>query len=105
MLAVSPTSLSFSSVAGGASPAAKTLSVLNNGDGTFPFTATDDATWLTVTPGSGTAPRDVSVAVNTAGLAAGTYTATVRLESAGVTGSPKLVPVTLVVSPRRSRPR
>ena len=47
--------------------------MLNTGDGTLTFTATDDATWLTVTPASGTAPRDLSVAVNTAGLAAGTY--------------------------------
>jgi glucose/arabinose dehydrogenase len=103
-LAVSPASLSFSGTAGAASPAAKTLSVLNDGSGTFPFTASDDATWLAVTPSSGTAPRDVSVAVDTAGLAAGTYTATVRVESAGVNGSPKLVPVTLVVSPAAQPP-
>ena len=69
----------------------------NTGGGTLSFTASDDATWLTVTPGSGTAPRDLSVAVNTAGMTAGTYNATVRVESAGVSGSPKLIPVTLTL--------
>jgi PKD repeat protein/glucose/arabinose dehydrogenase len=98
VLAVAPTSLSFSGTAGAANPAAKTLSVTNTGGGTLNFTASDDAPWLTVTPGTGTAPRDLSVAVNTAGLAAGTHTATVRVESAGADGSPKLIPVTLTLA-------
>jgi glucose/arabinose dehydrogenase len=95
-LAVSPASLSFGGVAGGASPAAKTVAVSNTGGGTLSFTATDDAPWLTVSPGSGTAPRDLSVNVNTAGLTAGTHTATVRVEGAGDT---KLIPVTLTLTP------
>ena len=55
----------------------------NTGGGTLSFTATDDAPWLTVSPASGTAPRDLSVAVNTAGLAAGTYNATVTVDGGG----------------------
>jgi len=98
-LAVSPASLSFSGVAGSANPAAKTLSVSNTGGGTLSFTASDDAAWLSVSPGTGTAPRDLSVSVGTSGLAAGTYNATVRVESAGVAGSPKLIPVTLTLDP------
>ena len=98
-LSVTPTSLSFGGTAGGADPAAKTVSVANTGGGSLSFTASDDAPWLTVTPGSGSAPRDLSVAVDTAGLSAGTYSATVRVESAGVSGSPKLVPVTLTLDP------
>jgi hypothetical protein len=100
-LAVTPTSLSFSATAGGASPAAKTLSVANGGGGTLAFTAAASAgaPWLSVTPGSGTAPRDVSVAVNSAGLAAGTYTGTVRVSASGADGSPKDVAVTLTVNP------
>ena len=80
-------------------PAARTVSVANTGGGTLSFTASDDASWLTVTPGTGSAPRDLSVAVNTAGLAAGTHTATVRVESPGVDGSPRLIPVTLTLAP------
>ncbi len=59
-LAVTPTSLSFSAAQGGANPAAKTLSVANTGGGTLSFTDSDDAAWLTVTPASGTAPRDLA---------------------------------------------
>jgi PKD repeat protein/glucose/arabinose dehydrogenase len=98
-LSVSPTSLSFSGTVGAANPAARTVSVANTGGGTLNFTASDDASWLTVTPGTGTAPRDLSVAVNTAGLTAGTHTATVRVESPGVDGSPRLIPVTLTLAP------
>jgi glucose/arabinose dehydrogenase len=98
-LSVTPSSLSFSGISGGASPAAKTLAVSNTGGGTLSFTATDNAPWLTVTPGSGTAPRDLSVAVNTAGLASGTHTATVTVDGAGVAGSPKQIPVTLTLDP------
>ena len=53
-----------------------------------------------MTPASGTAPRDVSVAVNTAGLAAGTYTATVTVDGDRRDRLAEAVPVTLTVSPR-----
>ena len=55
-LSVTPASLSFSATQGGANPAAKTLSVANTGGGTLSFTDSDDASWLTVTPASGTRP-------------------------------------------------
>ena len=96
-ISVVPASLSFSGTAQGANPASSTVAVTNTGGGTLSFTASDDAPWLSVTPGSGTAPRDVTVAVDTAGLAPGTHTATVRIESAGANGSPKLIPVTLTL--------
>ena len=72
VLAVTPASLAFGGEAGGANPAAKTLAVTNTGGGTLSFTASDDAPWLSVTPASGSAPRDLTVAVDAAGLAAGT---------------------------------
>ena len=99
VLAVSPATLSFSSVAGGADPAAKTFSVTNTGTGSLSFTTSDDAPWLSATPTSGTAPQDVTVSVDTAGLAAGTYTGKVTVTAAGAAGSPKDVAVTLVVNP------
>ena len=70
-LAVAPASLAFSATAGAANPAAKTLSVTNTGGGSLSFTASDDAPWLSVSPASGSAPRDLSVSVDTAGLAPG----------------------------------
>jgi hypothetical protein len=96
-LSVSPSSLAFAGTAGGASPAAKTLAVSNTGGGTLSFSVADDAPWLSVSPGSGTAPQDLTVSASTAGLAAGTYTATVTVTASGAQGSPATVPVTLTV--------
>ena len=50
VLSVTPGSLSFSATAGGANPAAQTLSVTNTGGGTLNCTASDDQPWLAVTP-------------------------------------------------------
>ena len=98
VLAVAPSSLAFSATAGAANPAAKTLSVTNTGGGSLSFTASDDAPWLSVSPASGTAPRDLSVSVDTAGLAPGNHSATVTVTSTGTQGSPKQIPVTLTVA-------
>jgi hypothetical protein len=95
---VSPASLSFSASAGGANPADKTLSVTNAGGGTLSFSASDDASWLAVTPATGTAPGTLSVAVNVAGLAHGTYNGAVTVTASGASGSPMTIPVTLTVT-------
>ncbi|HEU0025243.1 MAG TPA: LamG-like jellyroll fold domain-containing protein, partial [Thermoleophilaceae bacterium] len=99
VLAVSPASLSFTATAGGANPAAQTVNVTNTGGGTLNWTASDNQTWLSVSPVSGTAPGTVSVSTNVSGLAAGTYTGTVTVTAAGASGSPKTVAVTLAVNP------
>ena len=52
----------------------------NTGGGTLSFTASDDAPWLSVSPGSGSAPATLTAAVNIAGLAAGTYNATITVD-------------------------
>src|SRR5207249_8953263 len=49
-----PISLSFAATAGGANPAAQLLSISNTGGGTLSWSATDSATWLTLSPASGT---------------------------------------------------
>jgi glucose/arabinose dehydrogenase/PKD repeat protein len=96
---VSPSSLAFSAVAGGSSPAAKTLAVTNAGTGTLSFSASDDADWLSVSPTGGSAPDDVTVTVDTTGLEPGTYTAGVTIDGGAVSGSPTTIPVTLTVTP------
>jgi glucose/arabinose dehydrogenase/PKD repeat protein len=98
-LAVSPASLSFTATSGSGNPASKTLSVTNSGGGSLSFTASDDAPWLSVTPGSGSAPATLTAAVNISGLAPGDHTATITVDGSGVNGSPKQIPVTLTVAP------
>ncbi|PYY19302.1 MAG: hypothetical protein DMG60_04840 [Acidobacteria bacterium] len=96
-LAVSPTSLAFSSITGGATPAAQTFAVSSSGAALTYTVATSGGTWLSAT-GGGTTPSNVSVSVNPAGLAAGTYTGTVSVTSSGASNSPRSVGVTLTVT-------
>ena len=98
-LSATPARLTFSATQGGASPAAKTISVSNPGGGTMAWTASEAASWLSVAPASGTNSGTVAVTPSVAGLAAGTYTADVTIAAAGVAGSPKTVAVTLTVDP------
>jgi hypothetical protein len=100
----SPTTLTFST-SRTRTPAAQTLSVTNTGDLTLAFTATaaSDSGWLSVapvlgsvSPGGSTA---VTVSVNSASLAAGTYTGSVTITDPNALNSPVVVPVTLTVQP------
>jgi uncharacterized protein (TIGR03437 family) len=98
-IAVSPTSLTFMAAVGGASPAAQTIAITNGGGGTLAWTATTSGgSWLSVSATSGTAPSELSVAVSSAGLVAGTYTGEVQITSTGASNSPVSVAVTLTVS-------
>jgi hypothetical protein len=97
-IGVSPTSFSFTATAGGANPANQSLSITNTGAGTLNWTASDNATWLTVSPTSGTAPSTATLSVSIAGLTPGTYNGTITVTATGATNSPVNVPVTLTVN-------
>jgi len=97
-IGVNPSSLSFTATAGGSNPANQTISITNTGGGTLNWTASDNQTWLTLSPASGTAPSTLTASVNISGLAAGTYNATITISATGATNSPVSVPVTLTVN-------
>ncbi len=94
LLVTSPSTLSFSAVAGGSNPAAATLNVTNGGVGTLSFTSAAGASWLAVSPSSGTAPATVKVSPSVGGLAAGTYTSQVTIAAGAMTST---IPVTLTL--------
>jgi hypothetical protein len=94
---VSPASLSFSAQSGGAAPAAQTVAVSSSGTA-FSYSVATSAAWLSATPSSGSTTGNVSVSVNPAGLAAGTYNGNVTITASGTSNSPKTVPVTLTVT-------
>ena len=96
-LNVSPSSLTFSYTTGAAAPAAQTFAVSSSGAALTYTVSTSGGTWLSAT-GAGTTPSNVSVSVNPAGLAAGTYTGTVSVTSSGASNSPQNVAVTLTVT-------
>jgi uncharacterized protein (TIGR03437 family) len=89
----------------GANPQAQTISVSTSGGGAAVFSATASTStggnWLSVSPGSGSTPQNISVAVNPAGLAASTtpYQGSISIGVAGATNSPLVLPISLTVMP------
>src|SRR5207249_4990573 len=97
-IGLSPTSLSFTGVQGGTNPSVQTVSMTNTGDGTLSWSVSDNATWLTLSPASGSAPGSATATVNTSGLTAGPYNGTITVTATGATNTPQTVPVTLTVT-------
>jgi hypothetical protein len=97
-LSVSPESLAFSAVQGGATPAAQTLTISNVGGGAMTWTVGENTSWLTVSADGGAGDATLQVSAAPTGLVAGTYTAPITVTASGATGSPKSVGVTLTVS-------
>lgn len=95
-IGASPTSLSFSAQQGGSNPAAQTLTISNTGGGTLSWSAGDNASWLAVSPASGTSNGTMTVTAATGSLSAGTYHATIALGATGT--SQRQIPVTFTVT-------
>jgi uncharacterized protein (TIGR03437 family) len=99
---VSSTSLTFAHQTrpGQAAPAAQTVSVTSP-QGNVQFTAnastTSGGSWLSVTPNSGTTPRDISISVDPASLAVGSYSGSVTVAGPGGASS-RVISVTLNVT-------
>ena len=89
--------LQFSST-GGATPPAQSVNVANSGGGTLAWTATSSATWLSVTPASGSGSGVLSISVSPTGLAAGNYSGTISVSATGAANSPQSVSVTFAVT-------
>jgi uncharacterized protein (TIGR03437 family) len=94
----SPTSLSFKYVIGGAEPLQQGINITSPTTGNFTAAVGSGASWLSVSPASGTLPVLLTVTTTAAGLTAGTYNSSIIVTSTGVTNSPFSIPVTLVVS-------
>jgi uncharacterized protein (TIGR03437 family) len=96
-LATAPQALTFNYTVGGAVPAVQNVSITNAGGGALSWAASAGASWLSLSSASGTAPGTLSVSVNPATLAAGTYTASVQITASGASRSPASVGVKLTV--------
>ena len=97
-IGLSATSLSFNGVQGGSNPSAQALTISNSGAGTLNWSITENAPWLTPSILSGSGAGSVSLAVNTAGMSAGTYSTPVTIAATGATNTPQSVMVTLTVT-------
>jgi hypothetical protein len=104
-IALAPTSVTLSATAGGANPAAQTVSVSNSGGGTLSgltasvaYTAGQPSEWLTATLSASTAPSTLTLTATTGSLAAGSYTASVAVAAPVAVNSPQTVTVTFTLS-------
>ena len=75
-----PSFVLFSAEDGQANPPAQQVTVANSGAGVLEWAATETASWLTVSPVSGTAPTTVTLQVNITGMSMGNYSATVTFK-------------------------
>ncbi|MCX6584576.1 MAG: lamin tail domain-containing protein [Candidatus Aminicenantes bacterium] len=96
-ISLNPTKLNFS-VACGGSTTAQTFSISNSGCGTLNWTVSDNADWLTCSPGSGSGSGVITVSVDPAGLTVGVYNTAITVSSSNASNSPQSVPVTLTLS-------
>jgi BACON domain-containing protein len=96
-ISTSPASLNFTYQIGSSTPASQTVAIASSGSAVN-FTTATSATWLSATPASGITPGNVAVSINPSGLAAGSYTGNVTINSAGASNSPKSIAVSLTVT-------
>ncbi len=94
-----PTSLTYYAVQGATNPPNKTITFSRTASGSLTLTASDNATWLTVSPAtkSMTTSATLTSAVSTSGRAAGTYNAIITLKMG--TWCTYTIPTTLIISP------
>ena len=97
-LQVSPTSLSFIAVKGKENPETQSIAISNSGDGDLNWTASDNATWLSLDKTSGASPSTSNALANITGLDVGVYNGQITINANGVQGSPKVIPVTLTIN-------
>ena len=101
-LLVSPSSLAFTAVEGGTSPAPQNLAVSNPAAAVYNWTAQATAStggnWLSIDKTSGGGDATIKASASTTGMKAGTYQGTVTVTAPGLAGSPQRIPVTFTVS-------
>jgi len=89
--ALSTTQLQFSYTIGGQQPTSQSIGVSNSGSGTLTWNSTANTSWIALA----SAPNSLSVSVNPAGLAAGTYLGVISFSAPGAVS--QTVTVTLTV--------
>jgi hypothetical protein len=108
---LTPLTLTINAPDVGPAPAPSTLTLQNSGDGRLKWTASSNASWLSVSPTVAPAGGlnksesiDLSVSVSLTGLAAGTYTGKITVTDPAASNSPQSCTVTLQItaSPRLS---
>ena len=100
---ISPRSLRFTAHPGRDNPAPRTLQLWSPTSGLMTFSLATNASWLSVTPASGSAAGSgnrlsISVSVDASGLGPGSHRAQLSVDGTGFRNPPRVVHVTLAVS-------
>ena len=97
-----PVRLSFTAVQGGPNPASQSVTISQSTSRQVGWKAVDNAAWLSAAPSSGTmrSSGQIVVAVNASGLAAGTYSGSMKVTLNK--GGSLSIPVTLTIAPATS---
>ena len=96
ILATTPASLTFFGASGFTTPS-QNINVSNSGSGSLAWTASANASWITLGSTSGTAPASIAVSPNLTGLPNGTYTGQITVSSGDVGNSPATIPSSLQI--------
>lgn len=98
-IATNPTSLTFSHTLGGAVPASQIVEASCGSDDPCASTASvSSGAWLSVTPSSGSTPRNYTVSVDADGLTPGVYNGAIAVDATEATNGPISVPVSITVA-------
>jgi hypothetical protein len=95
------TSFLSASCTQGSNATSQSFQVSNSGGGTLSYTISDNVSWLSCSPTSGTstgASNTVTVSYATSGLAAGNYSASITVTDSAAANSPQTITVNLTVS-------
>ncbi|HWV45562.1 MAG TPA: fibronectin type III domain-containing protein [Nitrospira sp.] len=95
-IGTSPATLSFTAVQGGSISSSQTVSISNTGGGLLSWLASEDASWLGISPTSGTGNGSVTVTTTPGSLTAGTYNTLVTINAANA--APVSIPISLTVT-------
>lgn len=108
VITVSPTELTASAIVGSANLAYQSFIVRNSGTGTLTYTISDNASWLSVSPASGTSTGEsdtIVVTLATSALNPGQYTGTITVTDIAATNSPRTVTVNQTITQTPPEPQ
>ena len=94
-ISLSKSSLVFGSVVNGISSSPVNVVLSNTGTGTLSWSAAKNASWITVSPTSGTGNAVLQIGANPSGLAVGKHQGTISITDPNATNSPQTISVTL----------
>lgn len=95
-----PQTLRFDASVNASAPSPQAVAISELNGRVISWTATKTASWLSVTPSSGSTPSSMSVSVNHASLSGGTYSDTITIDDGPGNAEPKTISVTFnVIAP------